>query len=97
MGAFIIMPQAKRQLRRAMIWWLDNRDKAPWAFVEEFDETLSLIVENPTIGQPVRGRRPGMRRTLLERVRYYLYYRVNANGDVEVLSVWHASRRPPRL
>jgi len=34
---------------------------------------------------------------MLDRIRYYLYYRVNANGDVEVLSVWHASRRPPRL
>ena len=33
---------------------------------------------------------------LLERVRYYVYYRV-LDEIVEVISVWHASRRPPHL
>jgi len=97
MRAFLITPRAQRQLRKAVEWWLQNRDKAPWAFVEEFDETRDLVVESPTIGHIVRGRRPGMRRVLMERVRYYVYYRLNARGDVEVLAVWHASRRPPHL
>jgi len=34
---------------------------------------------------------------LLERIRYYIYYRISARDDVEIISVWHASRRPPRL
>jgi len=94
---FALTRRARRQLRAAVTWWYQNRDKAPSAFVEELDEMLELIVERPGVGKPFRARRPGVKRVLMDRVRYYLYYRVNANGDVEVLSVWHASRRPPRL
>jgi hypothetical protein len=37
-----------------------------------------------------------MRLLTLERIRYYLYYRVN--GDtIEVAVLWHTSRRPPLL
>ena len=39
----------------------------------------------------------GIRRMLLERIRYYIYYRILPVGDIEVICVWHASRRPPRL
>ena len=46
----------------------------------------------PTLGATVRGERaPGLRRVLLRRTRYHVYYR--ARGEVlEVLAVWHASR-----
>jgi plasmid stabilization system protein ParE len=97
MRRYIVMPRAQRQIRAAVEWWYRNRDKAPGAFTEELDETRDLIVDKPAIGHIVHARRPGTRRVLMERVRYYLYYRLNPDGDVEVLSVWHASRRPPRL
>jgi len=37
-----------------------------------------------------------IRRLTLERIRYYLYYRVMPER-VEVVVFWHTSRRPPRL
>jgi plasmid stabilization system protein ParE len=51
----------------------------------------------PNLGLLVPARRiKFVRRILLRRVRYYLYYRDTAPG-VEILALWHASRRPPRL
>ena len=36
-----------------------------------------------------------MRRILLARTGYYLYYQNTAPG-IEILALWHSSRRPPR-
>lgn len=90
----IISPRASRQLDAARGWWRRNRDKAPAAFDEDIDATFALLLERPFTGTPERKR--GLRRVLLERVRYYVYYRVTDEA-VEVAIVWHASRRPPKL
>jgi hypothetical protein len=37
-----------------------------------------------------------VRRLTLERIRYYMFYRVHPDR-VEVIFFWHTSRRPPRL
>lgn len=97
MPAFIVTPRAQRQYERALRWWYRNRDKAPGLFWEEFDEICKLIVDAPRAGQRVQTRHGTARRMLMERARYYVYYRVNTNGDIAILSVWHASRRPPHL
>jgi len=97
MRAVVVMPRAQQQLRAAERWWLQYRDKAPAAFDEDLEEIFDLLAINYAIGRPVRAYRPGIRRILAERVRYYVYYRLNARDEVEVISVWHASRRPPRL
>ena len=46
----------------------------------------------PTLGATVRGNRAvGLRRVLVRRTKYHVYYRVR--GDVlEVLAVWHGAR-----
>jgi plasmid stabilization system protein ParE len=38
----------------------------------------------------------GVRRRLMRRVHYYVYYR-ESGGDIEILAFWHASRgsEPP--
>jgi plasmid stabilization system protein ParE len=96
MRRVITSPRAQRQLRAAERWWLSHRDKAPAAFDEDLQEGVESIVRNPTIYPFVNARR-GIRRMLLERIRYYVYYRVNKRDEIELLSIWHASRRPPRL
>ena len=73
-----------------------HRDKAPDAFDDDMDAAFTAIAANPSI-YPWFNARRGIRRMLAERIRYYIYYRINALGDIEVLSLWHASRRPPRL
>jgi plasmid stabilization system protein ParE len=88
--------RARKQLLRALSWWHSHRDKAPTAFEEDLDETWELLMNSPDVGSPVRSRRPGVRRVLMERVRYYVYYRFH-DGVIEITAVWHSSRRPPRL
>ena len=92
-----IKPRARLQLIAAFRWWKTHRDKAPEALEEDFADALSRIEEAPRTGQFVKHQREGIvRRYLLERVKYYLFYRINTNGDIDILQLWHASRRPPR-
>jgi plasmid stabilization system protein ParE len=37
-----------------------------------------------------------VRRYSMERVNYYLFYRINSTGDIDILQLWHSSRRPPK-
>jgi plasmid stabilization system protein ParE len=83
-------------LHAAAGWWRANRDKNPYAFEEEIAESEKLLEANAAVGKVIKARAGVIRRILLERVRYYLYYRVTEKR-VEVISVWHSSRRPPRL
>jgi plasmid stabilization system protein ParE len=93
----IVSPRGTRAIESARGWWRRNRDKAPSAFDEDVEDAFGRIVEQPFNG--IRGRdRHGRttHRVLLERIRYYVYYRVT-DATVEVITIWHASRRPPRL
>lgn len=89
-----VSPKAESQIRVAADWWLENRPKAPAAFAEEIERAFELIRTLPSVGEPVGHRRlSGLRRVLLGRVRYYLYYQVTVDeGSVEVLALWHTSR-----
>ena len=88
--------RAQKQIAAAARWWERNRNKAPDAFADDLAHAYELIAETPLIGVHVRSRRGGLRKVLLPRARYYLYYR-EGPGIVEVTALWHASRRPPRL
>lgn len=91
-------PRARTEILAAREWWLANRPAAPQAFDEELERAFHLIRSMPGAGQPVANpRHPGMRRVLLGRVHYHLYYRVTED-TVEVLALWHTSRgRGPNL
>jgi plasmid stabilization system protein ParE len=72
---------------------LANRDKAPHAFKEELERGFALISQRPDVGAVATNvKLKGVRRIHLARVRYYLYYR-EKEGRVEVLALWHSSRR----
>jgi plasmid stabilization system protein ParE len=52
----------------------------------------ALLVEHPGAGMRVSTPRSGeVRRFLLLRTQYFLYYRVREQ-QLEVLALWHASR-----
>ena len=86
------------QIEEACDWWAKNRPAAPGAIRHDLAEMLAILVHQPGVGMPTRrGRIIGLRRVTLERVHYYLYYRVT-NGVLEVLAFWHTSRaRHPRI
>lgn len=85
---------AERQIREASDWWYENRPAAPDLFKTELRRAFELITSRPLLGSPSRGTRTkNVKRVLLARVRYHLYYRVFENREtVEVLALWHTSR-----
>ncbi len=95
-----VAPRAASQIREAADWWFANRPKAPLAFEEDLEKAFGLITSLPLAGQRVRhSSMSEIRRVLMGRVRYYLYYRVEAEKDlVKVLALWHSRRAGhPRL
>ena len=91
--------RAARQTRRALTWWRENRPASPGLLEQELRSVLALVASAPTLGAVARDARvKDVRRVLLRRTRYHLYYRIDASGaGLEVLAVWHASRREPSL
>ena len=91
---FRVAPGAEAQIRDAANWWIENRPKAPEAFAEDLERAFEIISSLPGTGEPVsHSRLKGLRRLLMGRVRYYLYYHVDQEREtVEVLALWHTSR-----
>jgi plasmid stabilization system protein ParE len=85
---------ALQQIDRASAWWQKNRDKAPTALEEDIDEVIALIRRSPGIGQPVQLRKPA-RRVWMPRIRFFLYYREHGGDLIEIIALWHGSRRSP--
>ena len=96
--ALVVSASAARQVEEAHAWWRANRPARPEALADDLERAFELISLQPGVGAPVRRPR-GVRRILLARVRYFLYYRVAADAQVvEVLAFWHARRGSgPRL
>jgi plasmid stabilization system protein ParE len=88
----VLQRRAIREIQEIDDWWRHNRPAAPELFLTELEATLTVTALMPSLGATIRGTRaPGLRRMLLPRTRYHLYYRVR--GDVlEVLALWHARR-----
>jgi len=87
-----VTKRADAHIEQAVTWWEQNRPSAPGAIDEELAEAFSLLAAQPGIGVPVFGARVNdVRRVLLARVHYYLYYRVR-DDEVQILALWHTSR-----
>lgn len=85
---------ARRQVERAQAWWKENRPAARDAIPGELRVALQLVASQPACGAVVSSTRfRGVRRILLRRVGYFLYYRVAPRKkQLEVLAFWHARR-----
>jgi len=58
----------------------------------DLQAALDLLLVQPDSGSRVmQASSPEVRRFYLDRIRYWVYYRVQGNR-FEVLSVWHANR-----
>lgn len=90
--AYRIKARAQREIERAAKWWAENRLASPGAVRKDVQDALEILTEQPAIGTKVDTGRPlQVRRLLLDRTKYFFYYRVNGN-QLEVLSVWHSGR-----
>jgi toxin ParE1/3/4 len=78
-------------------WYERERESLGLEFVDSVETSARRIGLFPSAGSLVR---PGLRRQLLERFPYVLYYRVDASG-VLVVACLHVARSPeyrvPRL
>jgi toxin ParE1/3/4 len=61
--------------------------------VRRIFEAVEQLAEHPDAGRP--GRVPGTRELVVRHTRYIVPYRVR-RGAVEILRVFHTSRRPPK-
>jgi plasmid stabilization system protein ParE len=84
--------RAGAEIERIVKWWAENRPAAPGAVRKDLKAALELLLEQPDLGSKVeQASSAGIRRFHLDRVHYWVYYRVRANR-LEVVSVWHSSR-----
>lgn len=60
--------------------------------VKSILDTVALLAEQPALGNP--GRIAGTRELVVADTRYLVPYRVK-NAQVEILRVFHTSRKPP--
>jgi plasmid stabilization system protein ParE len=88
--------EAKEHAARIDAWWRTNRRAAPDLFTSELDRASLALGDNPGLGLRYEPR-PGVRRLLLSRTRYHVYF-VEEHDRVLVVAVWGANRgRGPDL
>ena len=87
-----VTDDARAQIAAAAAWWAENRPSAPGAILQDLDRILGLLSAQPAMGtRALRAKLSGVRRVTLNRVRYYVYYRVVGDA-LQVLAFWHTSR-----
>jgi plasmid stabilization system protein ParE len=74
---FFVTRRAAREIERIVQWWAVNRPKAPGAVRRDLQAALDLLLVRPGIGTRVtEASSPDVRRFHLDRIRYWVYYRV---------------------
>ena len=90
-----LAPEALAEARAAERWYAERSERAATRFVDELEQALDLLADNPDIGQkwthPSANER--VRRIPLRRYPFMLFYVVSAEM-VRVLAVAHTSREP---
>lgn len=87
-------PDALEQIRAIHDWWRTHRPAAPELLREELAATLEMIRSSPKVarGYPFSAI-PGLRRTLMPRTRYHLYFTFHEERAlIFVHALWHAAR-----
>jgi plasmid stabilization system protein ParE len=93
-------PQAIAQALAADTWWRKNRPASPELFFRELTGATDLLADAPEVGRRyLEASMPGLRRLLLPKTRYHVYYvHASDKDEIAVLAVWSAVRgRGPRL
>lgn len=95
----VYAPRAKREIKRALDWWVTNRPDAPTLLADELDEHLDMLLRTPHLGEPW-GERDGIevRKVLLPRTKKKLFVMRAAADELHILCFWGAQRgRDPKL
>lgn len=87
----IFHPVARRELEEAIDAYNAERQGLGREFREEVQRVIDLLTRFPRLGQPVRG---SVRRMMLSRFPYHIYYRLLESDNLRILAVAHDRRRP---
>jgi toxin ParE1/3/4 len=91
MTQVIFHPAARRELEEAIDRYNAERQGLGREFREEVQRVLALLTRFPGLGQPGRG---SVRRMMLSRFPYHIYYRLLESDNLRILAVAHNRRRP---
>ena len=83
---------AQREINAAFAWYLRHSPGVAQSFLDAIDEAISVILEAPERQPVVRGR---LRRILLRRFPYSVYYKV-FSSVISVVGVIHGRRHPTK-
>jgi plasmid stabilization system protein ParE len=87
-----LQEEAEAQLNQIEAWWRRHRREHPDLVAEELAEAGRTLAAAPEAGESFPRRR-GVRRLLLPRSQYWIYYRVDDDAhDVRIMAIWHTSR-----
>ena len=80
------------QLERADEWWRANRARSPDLLITEFDEAVALLRDAPHTGVAYpNDALPGVRRFLMRRTRFHVYYVVR-DDTLIISALWSGLR-----
>jgi plasmid stabilization system protein ParE len=82
---------ARKEVIEATEYYARARPELAADFLAELATAVEAIVANPEAFEQVR---PGIRRYLLDRFPYGIYYRMPDENTVRIIVVRHHSRRP---
>ena len=86
------LAQALRNLDDEASFIAQDDPKAAQLVLQRILDSIAMLPEQPGIGRP--GRVPGTRELIVLRTRYIVPYRVQGQ-TIEILRLFHTSRRPP--
>jgi plasmid stabilization system protein ParE len=97
-----LAPEAFDQIERVQSWWAENRRAAPGLFMDEFRAAVDRLARAPGSGVlfPHPRLADEIRRVLMPRTRYHVYYTVDDDAAlVWIVAVWHSlhGQGPPLL
>ena len=83
-------PLAADEAQAAERWYRERNETASGRFQRELDRAIGRISEQSEVGSPYLS---NTKRVLLRRFPFFVVYRVRG-GDLEIVAVAHARRRP---
>ncbi|MCC7001840.1 MAG: type II toxin-antitoxin system RelE/ParE family toxin [Gemmatimonadaceae bacterium] len=88
----MIRPQAAFEMNAAFDWYEQQRAGLGYEFLRALDAALAALAREPLLRREVR---PGVRRALLRRFPYGVFFGVSETAVI-VLAVLHHRRTPHR-
>lgn len=84
-------PEAIAEAQAAFRWYAQHSFAAAEAFLREIDVGVDKVEANPLARPEFKS---GLHRYLFRRFPFSLVYSINELGEIEILAVAHARRKP---